>query len=206
MVRPKQPPSQSSAVPSDRALLAAISRGATSALGQLYDRYGPAIYGLARQRDPATAERIVEQVFFDLWKLGQRRLLPVPLAPMLIDFAARAMADSPGRPLLSPHAGTTQDALALLAQLGRSDAVACNTLVLVRLGRVGIAVSAVALEMEPAEVRHALTLGLELLRQLNIAPAEATLALQLPTAPAVFSVAQEVVEGGDQASRRQAAS
>ena len=165
----------------DDELLLLITQRDEQALGLLYDRYGPAIYSLARQRHLASAEPVVEQVFTDLWNMGRHARLPVPIMPLLLDLAARALAETPVPPVLPTCEAAVQDPLALLAQVGHADPLVCNVLVLVCLGKWNIAESAVALAVEPGVVRHALTSGLALLRHLQpVANAEASHVRQLP--------------------------
>ncbi len=69
--------------PDDAALMAELARGEQSALEQLYDRYGRAIYSLVLRitQHGGTAEEIVQDVFLQLWKNAplyqpERRLEP----------------------------------------------------------------------------------------------------------------------------------
>lgn len=176
MFRPKSSQRQISKVRPDRALATDISQGDVSALGQLYDRYSPAIFALACQRHVAAAEQAVEQVFGEFWNMGQDRVLPFYLTPILLDLAVDAVSGMP-QPSTLP---TTPDALALLALLGQSDPLACSVLVLVCLNRVNIEVSATVLGIEQAVVRHALTSGLNWLRQFQPWMTTDTSSVQLP--------------------------
>jgi RNA polymerase sigma-70 factor (ECF subfamily) len=55
---------------SDEDLLAAVARSEEAALGELYDRFGGAAYGLALRvlRDPALAEDAVQEAFLQVWR------------------------------------------------------------------------------------------------------------------------------------------
>jgi RNA polymerase sigma-70 factor (ECF subfamily) len=55
---------------SDEDLLAAVARSEEAALGELYDRFGGAAYGLALRvlRDPALAEDAVQEAFLQIWR------------------------------------------------------------------------------------------------------------------------------------------
>src|SRR5579859_270987 len=54
----------------DTALVGRVSGGDEDALGQLYDRFGPAVYSLCLRivRDGATAEELTQEVFVRLWR------------------------------------------------------------------------------------------------------------------------------------------
>ena len=72
-IRAEAPPG-SSARDEDTRLMAGVSRGDRAALGALYDRHAPAVYGLAlrvlrRQQD---AEAIVSDVFYEVWRKPNR--------------------------------------------------------------------------------------------------------------------------------------
>ena len=53
----------------DSALLAAVARGQSAALGTLYDRYGRLVYSLAYHvtSDDGAAEEITQEVFLQVW-------------------------------------------------------------------------------------------------------------------------------------------
>jgi RNA polymerase sigma-70 factor, ECF subfamily len=54
----------------DATLVARVARGEEEALGQLYDRFGQAVYSLCLRvvRDGATAEELTQEVFVRLWR------------------------------------------------------------------------------------------------------------------------------------------
>jgi RNA polymerase sigma-70 factor, ECF subfamily len=62
---------------SDEALVALVARSDDGALGELYERYGGAAYGLARRilRDSALAEDAVQEAFLSVWR-GAQRFVP----------------------------------------------------------------------------------------------------------------------------------
>jgi RNA polymerase sigma factor (sigma-70 family) len=59
---------------SDEALVLLAARSEQAALGELYDRYGRAAYGLARRilRDDALAEDAVQEAFLGVWRTAPR--------------------------------------------------------------------------------------------------------------------------------------
>lgn len=58
----------------DHDLIARLSAGDQSAIGDLYDRYGGPVYALALRmlQDPAAAEDITQEVFLKVWKSASR--------------------------------------------------------------------------------------------------------------------------------------
>jgi RNA polymerase sigma-70 factor (ECF subfamily) len=62
---------------SDEALVALLARGEEAALAELYERFGPVAFGLARRilRDPALAEDALQEAFLDVWR-GAARFVP----------------------------------------------------------------------------------------------------------------------------------
>jgi RNA polymerase sigma-70 factor (ECF subfamily) len=67
-------PSRDLAHLSDEALVALAARSEESALAELYDRYGPAAFALARRvlRDDTLAEDAVQEGFLALWRTAGR--------------------------------------------------------------------------------------------------------------------------------------
>jgi len=59
---------------SDTELLDAMIRGDATALGALYDRFGPRAYAIACRvlADPDDAEEVVQEAFLDLWRYATR--------------------------------------------------------------------------------------------------------------------------------------
>jgi RNA polymerase sigma factor (sigma-70 family) len=59
---------------SDEALLSLVASGDELALGELYDRFGSVVYGLALRvvRDPGLAEEAVQDVFLSVWRSAER--------------------------------------------------------------------------------------------------------------------------------------
>jgi RNA polymerase sigma-70 factor (ECF subfamily) len=58
----------------DRQLVHAMAGGSTDALGRLYDRHAPVVYGLACRVTgrPEDAEEVVQDVFTQIWKQAAR--------------------------------------------------------------------------------------------------------------------------------------
>jgi len=55
-------------------LLRRVGRGDEAAFAALYDRTGPAVFGLARRvvRDPARAEEVAQEAFLQVWQTATR--------------------------------------------------------------------------------------------------------------------------------------
>lgn len=62
---------------SDEAVVALVARSEEAALAELYDRFGPAAFRLARRivRDPTLAEDVVQEAFLAIWR-GAASFLP----------------------------------------------------------------------------------------------------------------------------------
>jgi RNA polymerase sigma-70 factor (ECF subfamily) len=62
---PRSPPAEE-----EPALVAAIARGDREALGKLYDRHAPLLFGLAKRMlgSAATAEDLLHDVFLEVWQ------------------------------------------------------------------------------------------------------------------------------------------
>lgn len=90
----------------DEALIAAVARGDRRAFETLYDRYAPAVYGLALRmlRDREAAEEAVQEIFWRIWQraasFDQRRAF----APWLFGIAHNYCIDELRRRRARPQA------------------------------------------------------------------------------------------------------
>lgn len=66
--------SRSESPDGDFALLERIAGGETAALEEFYDRYGGLVYAVCLRilRDAADAEEVLQEVFFEVWRRGDR--------------------------------------------------------------------------------------------------------------------------------------
>ncbi len=81
--------------PSDEELLEALSSGREDAIGTIYARYAPTVFGMAAQAlDRPTAEEIVQDVFVAVWK-NARSFDPKrgPVRPWLLQIAHYRIAN-----------------------------------------------------------------------------------------------------------------
>src|ERR671914_206585 len=60
--------------PNDKALVAGVSDKSREALGEIYRRYGGAVWSVAKRvcRDPGRAEHVCQAVFNELWTAPDR--------------------------------------------------------------------------------------------------------------------------------------
>jgi RNA polymerase sigma-70 factor, ECF subfamily len=67
---PQDSSSAVSGVDIDRQLVRAVANGSADALGRLYNRYAPTVFGLARRilTRPEDAEEVVQDVFAQVWR------------------------------------------------------------------------------------------------------------------------------------------
>lgn len=108
--------------PSDGTLLADLARGRQEAMGPLYSRYAPLVFGIARQSlDRGIAEDIVQDVFLAVWK-NARSYDPGrgPVRPWLLQIAhfriANELRRRSRRPALA--GGSGEEALAAAPEPG----------------------------------------------------------------------------------------
>ena len=152
------------ALGSDHHLLAALQRRESAALSQLYDRYAPLVYTLARSSDFATAEAVTEGVFVDLWRSG---LPPTPsgsLLATLIDLASTKVQRvvEEGQSAAAP--GTTAAQFPALEPFLSLPPFVFEVMVLTYLGQLRVPDIAVALDVDQATILYNLATGLRLLK------------------------------------------
>ena len=146
----------------DRVLVGELRNGEAAALGRLYDRYAPLVFTLAHDGRSRTPEAITEDVFVDLWHMGTRALLPLPILPVLLDLT---------RQRVLPAGGT----LPTLAGFRQFPAFVFDVMVLSRLGQLDLTEIATALDVDRREVCSAVGAGLSRLR--SAAPAGVAMSL-----------------------------
>jgi RNA polymerase sigma factor (sigma-70 family) len=81
--------------PSDEDLMRALASGSEDAIGPIYSRYAPIVFGMAaRALDRPTAEEIVQDVFVSIWK-GAASFDPSrgPAKPWLLQIAHYRIAN-----------------------------------------------------------------------------------------------------------------
>ena len=94
--------------PSDEELLEALSSGREDAIGTIYSRYAPTVFGMAAQAlDRPTAEEIVQDVFVAVWKnAGSYDPKRGPVKPWLLQIAhyriANELRSRSRRPRIEP--------------------------------------------------------------------------------------------------------
>jgi len=113
----------------DEDLIHAIVEGKSSALGELYDRYGRLVYSLAYQvvGDSATAEEITQEVFLQVWnKAGTYQVLQGKVVTWLTSVARHKAIDSLRRKGARPEGhqiGFETEELDLVDPVGVEDQV-----------------------------------------------------------------------------------
>jgi RNA polymerase sigma-70 factor (ECF subfamily) len=119
-------------------LMAAVASGDLDAFGELYDRFSPAVHGVATRvlRDPTRAEEVTQEVFLEVWRGaeayradrgGVRTWLVTIAHRRAIDVvrsveASRAREDRAGRRELRDVPGPEAD---VLADAERADVRRC---------------------------------------------------------------------------------
>jgi RNA polymerase sigma-70 factor (ECF subfamily) len=97
--------------PSDEELLQALASGREEAVGPLYSRYAPIVFGMAAQAlDRPTAEEIVQDVFVAVWK-NAASFEPArgPVRPWLLQIAHYRIANELRRRSRRPKAQADPD-------------------------------------------------------------------------------------------------
>lgn len=97
--------------PSDEELLRALASGREEAVGPLYSRYAPIVFGMAAQAlDRSTAEEIVQDVFVAVWK-NAASFEPArgPVRPWLLQIAHYRIANELRRRSRRPKAQADPD-------------------------------------------------------------------------------------------------
>lgn len=81
--------------PSDEELLAALASGREEAIGTIYARYAPIVFGMAAQAlDRSTAEEVVQDVFVAVWRnAGSFDPKRGPVKPWLLQVAHYRIAN-----------------------------------------------------------------------------------------------------------------
>lgn len=114
----------------DEDLMHGIMDGKSSALGELYDRYGRLVYSLSYQvvGDPATAEEITQEVFLQVWnKAGTYQAGQGKVVTWLTSVARHKAIDSLRRKGARPEGHQvgfeTEDELDLVDPVGVEEQV-----------------------------------------------------------------------------------
>lgn len=115
----------------DTALVARVAHGDENALGQLYDRFGQAVYSLCLRivRDGGAAEELTQEVFVRLWRSAasfdpERGRVGAWLLRIAHNLALNELRRRQSRPVVAPEA-EWEDATARLADMHEeSDPVA----------------------------------------------------------------------------------
>ncbi len=97
--------------PADEQLMREVASGRPEAMGQLYARYAPLLFGIAAQAlDRATAEEIVQDVFLAVWK-NAASFDPArgPLRPWILQIAHFRIANELRRRSRRPKADGDPD-------------------------------------------------------------------------------------------------
>jgi RNA polymerase sigma-70 factor (ECF subfamily) len=98
-------------------LLARVAERDAAALAELYDRFAPALLGLAQRivTDRAAAAKVVESTFLKLWSDARRWTRPETSVVAWLAISARSAAIEKRR-VSKPRAGTARQKSAVLDQ------------------------------------------------------------------------------------------
>ena len=131
---------------SDEQLLAQAASGEASALEALYDRYAPAVMGLALKllADRAAAEEVVQETFWRVWRsAGSFRSQRGTVAAWLFGIARNFIIDVCRRRRVRPQAALDDDAAQRIEGAPDPDAdVAESARLAIRHAQVRAALSA----------------------------------------------------------------
>jgi len=105
-----------------------VARGEDDALGQLYDRFGQAVYALCLRivRDGATAEELTQEVFVRLWRSAssfepERGRVSTWLLRIAHNLALNELRRRQSRPVVAPDTDWDSTSAALTDTSGESD-------------------------------------------------------------------------------------
>jgi RNA polymerase sigma-70 factor (ECF subfamily) len=140
----------------DEQLIAAVAHGDRRAFETIYDRYAPAVFGLALKmlRDREVAEEIVQEVFWRVWQRAGSFDCKRSFAPWLFGIAHNACIDELRRQRMRPQSIRGDDEYSLLSMI--PDDTDVSELALHVEQRRSVAE---ALQQLPVEQRQALTLA-----------------------------------------------
>ena len=182
----------------DTALVALVAHGDENALGQLYDRFGQAVYSLCLRtvRDGATAEELTQEVFVRLWRsaasfepergrvstwllriahnlalneLRRRQSRPVIATETEWDGAVAALADTQAESDPASVAGQREQAVVVRDALAQLPTAQRQAIELAFFGGLSQAEVAAALGEPLGTVKSRIRLGMQRLRALMVA-------------------------------------
>jgi RNA polymerase sigma-70 factor, ECF subfamily len=110
---------------SDQALIRRVLDGDEAALAALYDRYGGVVYSVACRilRDPGSAEEVLQDIFYQLWRTASRfDLTRGSLPGWLLVMARNRSIDRLRRRNLGASEGIAPNSVAAIPSLETSAA------------------------------------------------------------------------------------